>query len=146
MADTIRELIIQDLVTQLETLSGYGGVRRDPETIIRDSIVPCIMVLPGMETAERRYGEQHIIMPVSIYSLQVLGDYTSGELAEIVLGDLISTVIGGRDSIGRIDDLRYTSGGVEGWPDKMEQALSVQIDIEVQYSTHIGDPYTQTNL
>lgn len=146
MADTIRELIIQDLVTQLETLSGYGDVRRDPETIIRDNIVPCILVLPGMESAERRYGEQQMTMLVSIYSLQVMGSYTSGELAEIVLGDLINTVIGGRDNISRIDDLRYTNGGVETWPDKMEQALSVQIDIEIQYSTNIGDPYTQTNL
>jgi hypothetical protein len=99
-----------------------------------------------MESAERRYGEQQMTMLVSIYSLQVMGSYTSGELAEIVLGDLINTVIGGRDNISRIDDLRYTNGGVETWPDKMEQALSVQIDIEIQYSTNIGDPYTQTNL
>jgi hypothetical protein len=152
MADTIRELILQDVQTQLEKLSGYGDVRRDPDVLIRDvskgddTALPCMLMIPGKDAAEKAYGQQQLTMPVSIYAIQVIGDNVSGPLAEVILGELINNLIGGRGNISRIDDLQYVSGGVEDWPDQADQALSVQIDIEIQYSTNIGDPYSQTSI
>lgn len=145
MADTIRELILQDIETLLATRHGADNVYRG-RTQFEYADLPCVSILPGLETAEKAYGEQRLTMPVSVHAVQVSGDNEPGVLAETILGNLIDDVIGGRSSISHISDIRYTGGGVETWPEQDEQALSVQIDIEIQYSTNIGDPYTQTNL
>lgn len=143
MTETIRELILQDLAGVLA--ARHDNVHQG-RTQLEYSDLPCAVILPGMEEAERVYGEQRITMPVSIHAVQVVGDNEAGSLAETLLGELISDVVGGKESVSRADDIRYVSGGVETWPEQNEQALSVQIDIEVQYSTKLGDPYNQTNI
>lgn len=139
---TIRELILQDLVTQLETLSGYGSIHRG-KTFFVYADLPCISLLPGVETSERRYGKQVGIWPVTVHAIQAQGDLNVSVLAETMLGDLISTVISGRGNINRIEDIAYTGGGVEDWPAEDEQALSVQANFEIQYKTILGDPESQ---
>ena len=147
MADTIRESIIQDLVTQLEILtpSGYGYICRG-RTYFEYADLPCISLLPGIESSSRSYGEQQSTMPVTVHAIQVVGDNDSSVLAETILGALIENIIGGRDNISNIDDIRYTGGGVENYPAVDEQAISVQMNLEVDYSFNLGDPYTQTTL
>lgn len=147
MSPTIREQIIRDVQTQLETLtaSGYGHAHRG-KTYFAHSDLPALALLPGVETAERIYGEQRCTMPVTVHALQIVGDNNISELAETILGDLIQCLIGGRENIGNMDDIRYTGGGVEDWPAEDEQALSVQVSLEVDYCTNIGDPYTQTEI
>lgn len=145
MSDTIRELILQDVAGLLESLYGASSVHRG-RTQFEYADLPCVTILPEAETAERVYGEQQLTMPVAIHAVQVVGNKEVGTLAEDTLGELISSVIGSRLSLSRIDDIYYTEGGVETWPEQEEQALSVQISIEVKYSTKIGDPYNQTNI
>jgi hypothetical protein len=147
MADTIRESIIQDLVAQLETLtpSGYGYVYRG-RTYFEYADLPCISLLPGVESSSRSYGEQQSTMPVTVHAIQVVGDNDPSVLAETILGVLIENIIGGRSNISNIDDIRYTGGGVEDYPAEDEQAISVLVNLEVDYSTNLGDPYTQSTL
>lgn len=145
MADTIRELILQDLASLLTSRHGASNVYRG-RTQFDYADLPCVTILPALETAERAYGEQQCTMPVTIHAVQVVGDNEPGVLAETILGNLINDIIGGRSSISRIEDIRYTGGGVETWPEQDEQAITVQIDVEIQYSTNIGDPYSQTSI
>ena len=143
MAETIRELILQDIEGVLE--SRYDNIYRG-RTQLEYGDLPCADLLPGMESAERVYGEQRITLPISIYALQIIEDEDVGALAEVLLGQLISDIVGNKDNIGYISDMQYSSGGVDTWPEQNEQALSVQIDIEILYSTNIGDPYNQKTI
>jgi len=146
MADTIRELIIQDIVSQLETLIGYGDVYRGRTYFVHDDL-PAISVLPGVETGEsRHFGEQFLILPVAIHAVQVIGENEPSPLAEEVLGALVDNIIGGRSNIGHTNDIRYIGGGVEDYPAVEEQTISVHINIEIEYSINVGDPYNQTNI
>jgi len=150
MADTIRELIIQDVVAQLGTLTTANGyntscgqdVRRG-ETEVPLADLPASVVLPGEDSAEHEFGQQNCTMPVEIHALHKRGDLNISVLGEQMLGDLISCLVGGRDSIGYIDRLHYSGGGIEEYPGPEDQALSVRASIEVEYTTLIGDPYTQ---
>lgn len=150
MADTIRELTLQDVVTQLEninTANGYNtncgqNVARAQMEFLLESL-PATMVLPGDETAEHAYGEQRLIMSLDIYALHKREDTDMAVLAEQMLGDLISCLVGGQDNISYIDSLAYTGGGVDDWPAPEDQALSVRASYEITYTTDIGDPYNQ---
>jgi hypothetical protein len=150
MADTIRELILQDIVSQLQTLTiangyntscGQSVARARMEIAIAD--LPAISIIPGEESAQKGYGEQLHTMPLEVHALHKRGDLDMSVLAEQMLGDLISCLVGGQDSISYIDSLAYTGGGVDEWPAPEDQALSVRASLEVEYTTVIGDPYTQ---
>lgn len=145
--NTIRELIIQELANQLElaTIGDYGQVYRGRTYFTPDEL-PVMAVLPAAETAERSYGEQNCTMPVALHVVQVLGNNDPSTLGETILGDMIQATVGNRDKISYISDLRYTGGGVEDYPDREDQALVVVLNLEVDYNTNIGDPYTQTSI
>jgi hypothetical protein len=151
MADTIRELIIQDLVTQLESLTIANGYNTSVGKIVQRGLIPvdmtqetaAVFIQPGVESAEREYGDQVLTMPVQIDAVHSLGSNNASVLGEQVLGDLITCVIGGKSNIGRIENLVYSSGGIEDYPTKEDQLLWVQMSLEITYITVIGDPYTQ---
>ena len=151
MADTIRELIIQDLVAQLETLTIVNGYNTSVGQIVQRGLIPldmtqqaaAVFVQPGVESAEREYGDQVLTMPVQIDAVHSLGGDNASVLGEQVLGDLLSCLIGGRDNISRIESLVYSSGGIEDYPAKEDQLLWVQMSIEITYITVLGDPYSQ---
>jgi hypothetical protein len=151
MADTIRELIIQDLVTQLESLTIANGYNTSVGKIVQRGLIPvdmtqetaAVFIQPGVESAEREYGDQVLTMPVQIDAVHSLGSNNASVLGEQILGDLISCLIGGRENIDRIESLTYSSGGIEDYPTKEDQLLWVQMSLEITYITVIGDPYTQ---
>jgi len=144
MADTIREKVIQDIVTQLETLSGYTVFRGKSEITKQDiPNLPIITVLPQVETSERQYGVQSNVMPVNIHAVKITGDTNPSVVGEKILGELISGVVGNSSNISNIEDIKYTGGGIDTYPTEDEQAVSVQCSIEVDYETVIGDPYSQ---
>jgi len=100
--NTIRETIIQNLITQLsyiKTLYGYTYTYSD--NIVRgrnqlhESELPGILVLPGTETIVKHYSEAIHEMPVNIRAYR---EFTSNQnpsiLAEATLGDLIINVFG----------------------------------------------------
>jgi len=150
MADTIRELILQDVVAQLgniNTANGYNtncgqNVARAQMEFPLDSL-PGAAVIPGDESAEHAYGEQSLTMALDIHALHKRGDTDIAVLAEQMLGDLISCLVGGQSNISYIDSLAYTGGGVDDWPAPEDQALSARVSIEIEYTTVIGDPYSQ---
>ena len=78
--------------------------------------------------------------------MQVIGENEPSPLAEEVLGALVDNIIGGRSNIGHTNDIRYIGGGVEDYPAVEEQTISVHINIEIEYSINVGDPYNQTNI
>ncbi len=141
MADTIRELIIQDIKTQLGTLSDYTVYRGI--TQYQNADLPVIALLPELEESSREYGIQKSTATININAIQVMGDTNPSVLAEQMLGELIACIIGGRANISNIEDIRYTGGGSEDYPDAEEQTIMVQCNIEVDYETLIGDPYSQ---
>ncbi len=150
MADTIRELILQDIVTQLGSLNTANGyntncgqnvLRGTTEIPLQD--LPASVVLPGEESGAHEYGDQLLTMPLEIHGLHKRGDLNISVLGEQMLGDLISCLVGGQSNIGYIDRLHYSGGGIEEYPGPEDQALSVRASIEVEYTTLIGDPYTQ---
>lgn len=145
--DTIREQIIQSLVEIIENHTGgqYGTVYRG-RTYFTPTELPAVSVLPGVESSERQYGEQFNTMPMVVHVAQVIGDYNSSVLAEVILGDMIESTIGQRSQVSKINDLRYTGGGAEDYPDADEQTQIVVLNLEIEYTTNIGDPYNQTEL
>jgi len=146
MADSIREQIIQDIVTQLGTLSGYGDVHRGL-IYFESGDLPAIAVLPGVETAEKKYGEQFCVMPVAVHAIQVIGSGNNPSVVgEVALADLIDNLIGGRDNIDKVNNITYAGGGIEDYPDENEQAIVINVNIDVEYCTNLGDPFTQTSI
>lgn len=57
-----------------------------------------------------------------------------------------STAIQAKDitGAGLIEDIAYTGGGVSDYPQMTDAAVVVTASVTVQYSTDIGDPFTQT--
>lgn len=141
MAETIRELIIQDIKTQLAILSDYTVYRGI--TQFQNEDLPVIAMWPEVEDSERQYGIQKATMPVNISAIKIVGDVNPSVLGEQMLGNLITCIVGGRSNVSKIEDLRYTGGGVENYPEAEEQTIMVQCNIEVDYETLIGDPYNQ---
>lgn len=144
MADSIRELIIQDLVTELKTITRY-----DATSIVRGKIyfrtdeLPGMSIFPGKEESVKQYGVQKNTMAVEISSAAISGDVNCSVLAEILQAEIQTAVIDGMNGNDYIDSCSYTGGGVDDWPDAGDQAITVTCTFEIVYSTDIGDPYNQ---
>jgi len=150
MTDTIRELILRDVVTQLQKITTANGYNTDcGNNVARAKMefplaeLPATSLIPGDESAQKEYGEQLHTMSLEAHALHKRGSLDISVLAEQILGDLITCLVGGQRNISRIDSLSYAGGGVEDWPGPEDQALSVRIGIEIGYTTVIGDPYNQ---
>ncbi|MFW9899905.1 MAG: hypothetical protein ACFFDY_01300 [Candidatus Thorarchaeota archaeon] len=99
--NTIRETVIQNLITQLKYIKstyGYNNTFADAKIIrgrnqIHESELPAILVIPGLENIEKRYSEAVHDMPVEIKAYR---EFTSSQnpsvLGETLLGDLIINV------------------------------------------------------
>jgi hypothetical protein len=156
MADTIRELILQDLATQAATIRTSGGYntevganvfRGKMEFASPASDLPAVSILPEPDQAEKRYGKQDCVMPINVHALQFYGSNDVSRLAEATLGDLISCLVGGRAAYtsATVDEVVYTGGGAEEYPAGDEQVLHVRCSLEISYKTVLGDPYSQSS-
>ena len=143
MADSIRELIIQDLHTACKTIARYddANIVRG-KTFFRKDELPGLAIFPGVEESAREYGRQKSTMPVEVSAAAVPGLVNCSVFAETLLAEIIDAVIG---SMGRtrIDSLAYTGGGVDDWPDAGDQAVTLTATFSIEYTTDIGDPYNQ---
>ena len=146
MTDTIREKVILGIIANLEAgtyveLHGAQVFRGrqlfDPDT----EDLPLIAVLPRMEDAERtQYGATRCRMPVDVSCLVRIGAANVSILAEAALGELIKAALASLPADA--DDMIYTGGGVEQYPDLLGQVvLMVGITIRVEYQFNSGDPY-----
>jgi hypothetical protein len=237
MSDTIRERIIAAIAAKLTEIRVIYGYSSDAgQTVLRSAmdvasaLLPAIVIFPKVENSSREYGRQICTMPIEIKALELLAGSNSSVLGEIMLGDLITCIIGveytrsftsggtyqvlpghtitgatshatglvvavtlvsgswaagtaagtirfraktgtfqaenldvgthanvatiAGDSTtiqakdisggGLVDDISYSGGGVEDYPQTKDEALVVAANFSVAYQTAIGNPYSQT--
>ena len=110
--DTIREQIIQAIITKLaviRTSNGYNTncgatVKRARKKLDPDALPACV-VWPKLEEAGRNYGSGVHVMPVRVEGLDLYGDVNPSVVAELILGDLIEAMV------GIVWTVPFTSGG-----------------------------------
>ncbi|MCK9324586.1 MAG: hypothetical protein M0P69_03735 [Bacteroidales bacterium] len=145
MADSIRELIIQDLVTELKKIVRYddANIVRG-KTFFRTAELPGLAIFPGKEESVKAYGQQRNTMPVEVSAAAISGTTNCSVLAETIQAEIEKCVIGGMSGNSRIESCAYTGGGVDDWPDAGDQAITVTCVFSIVYTTIFGDPYSIT--
>lgn len=150
MADTIREQIVQDVITALadvRTANGYNtecgqNVVRAQKQIDPDDL-PAAAVWPGIENVTRKYGANIHVMQLRVEGIAAFGATNASVIAEQILGDLVKAMF--RPS-AKADDVKYVSGGTEEYPDPADKVVGVPANFEVTYRTVAGDPYSQPSV
>jgi hypothetical protein len=152
MSDSIREIIIQDFLDKLAEITVANGynlgmganvlrVRRkvDPD------ILPAVIIWPGREKAEHKYGELACTMTMRIEGIADFGTNNPSAISEQILGDLKKCILdtGWFRSPDYIDGIIYTEGGTDECPDEGQQTVGAAAVFDVKYTTKINDPYTQ---
>jgi len=151
MSDTIREIIIQDVIARLANIrmaNGYNtdigrNVLRARKIISADDLPSCI-VWPKSETAESKYGLTVCTMPVLIEGLVEFGDENPSVVSEKMLGDFIKNILSPlwSRSPDYIDSIAYVSGGTDEYPDEEDLTVGTSAIFNFAYTTAIGDPYS----
>lgn len=97
MADTIRERIIQSIAARLAVISVANGYNTGMGTNVLRARrnpgpheLPCAVVWPQPETAQRRVGGRVTLsMPVRVEGIAAYGVSTPSVVAEKIMGDLV---------------------------------------------------------
>lgn len=168
MADTIRELIIQEFTTRAallrNTASPPAYVTDMGDNVLRARVrvdpseLPCIVIWPMSEEAENAHGMSRHRMTIRVDGIMAFGSDSPSVVGERMLGDLISCFTSPKWDRRRIatspespvtyeepyaESVVYQGGGVEEFPEEGSVSVGVQIRLLVTYWTAIGDPYTQ---
>lgn len=154
MADTIRELIIQEIAANLGTLTGGSYDPPIGGTVIRadrfglDSNIPGIALAAGVEEVTRIYRKAEMKMPVILtasapYILsgdRVLQADIISTQAETMLGYLRAAM---GLPVANAEAVQYSQGGLEEYPDPRNGDTTVMVTAAffITYKTGIGDPY-----
>ena len=168
MADTIRELIIQEFITRAALIRNtasppayateMGGnvfrarVRVDP------SELPCVVIWPLIEEAEHAHGLVRHRMTIRADGIVAFGAESPSVVGERMHGDLIKCFTSPSWDRRRIaaspkspvtyvqpyaESIVYEGGGVEEYPEEGSISVGVQVRFLVTYWTKVGDPYAQ---
>jgi len=160
--DTIRELIIQELVTRAAVMRTTGSpqiyatdigatVYRARPKIDPDD-VPCTVVWPRPEEAENIHGKSRHKMPVEIEGMSEIGEEDPSAVSERILGDLIGCFTsptwdrrraGSPPPADYIDSIVYQSGGTDAYPEDGSKHVGAAAKFLITYYTAIGDPRSQ---
>ncbi|MCP5006929.1 MAG: hypothetical protein GY941_23725 [Planctomycetes bacterium] len=152
MADTIREKIILDALTQLAKITVANGYNYTMETPLRaqknipPSKMPVSVIFPGIDENERLMGKENLTMTLNFESHQLFGSVNASVMQEKMLGDLrrnLTNPAVGEKWSTYTDDILYQEGGPAEQPDADNTVTAVYILLTVKYKTVIGDPYTQ---
>ncbi len=156
MADTVRELCIQEIVARLGVITIAGGyntdigafVARASRQLVPDvspAQIPGCNVFPHPETAAAKYGEHVCTMQVVIEAQASYETDNPSVVSEQMLGDLKKALLdpSWRNDLSPnyIDAVRYISGGADSYPDEENLVVGTKIMIAVQYTEAIGNPY-----
>ena len=158
MSDTIRERIISAIVSRLAAITIANGYNTDMgNSVFRvqhkldPGDLPACVVWPRTEEADRNYGKQICVMPVRIEGLAVCISYTPLDnfsvVSEKILGDMIRCICGGtlaQVTGGLADDVKYTGGGTDEYPDAGETTVGASAVFDIGYKYLSGDPYSQS--
>lgn len=161
--DPIRERIIQEIEVGLGILTIAGGFNSNCGRLIErgkvqwdDEDSPCMSIFPGVEIAERTaYGRDSMKMPLSLNAFDsyldtistVTGKPVSGASAkgEKILADLREAMrkVFKILTQGLVQDIRYTGGGMQDFPELTKKTVGVIASFEITYETKVNDPYNQ---
>lgn len=166
MADTIRELIIQELLTRaavIRTTDTTPAYATDiGETVLRarpkvdPEELPLCVIWPQVETAENIHGKSFHKMPLKIEGLSVFESENPSIVSERILGDMIKCFTSPNWDRRRpvagspvtyldpyMEAIIYQGGGVESAPEDGAVSTAAHAMFLVTYYTAIGDPFTQ---
>jgi len=158
-ADTIRELILVNLVSNLENITTANGYNTDAgNSVVRSDEIGELTGLPGIaidikqdEPADEQiYGYDVLNMPITI---SVADTYTFGgtiaanklavsQKGEQILGDIRKAMA---QTVTLAKSVVYVNGGIEDYPLQRENEFSVLVkaDFNINYETLKNDPYNQ---
>lgn len=152
--DTIRESIIQSIITGLEGIRTASGYNVDSgQNVIRARTfndkdnLPAIGVFPLPETNAPIPGKNVLEMPVRLEASAKFGSTNASVFAEAILGDLIKRMTDPSLSDiagGYADSVQYAEGGVDDYPKAGQYTIGVYAIFNVKYKTLKGNPYTQS--
>ena len=154
VAVSIRERIIsafEDAMAVVTLANGYHSDAGLDVVRCRKNLdpaeLPCIVIWPGTETAERReYGGQYCSMRMGIEAHCLFGSENPSIVSERMLADMIQAVFGQditSSACDLADDILYETGGTDSYPDAGDVAVGVKISLVIKYNYLIGNPYSQ---
>jgi len=151
MANTIREKIIQNLITRAGLIliaSGYNTDIGANVQWVRQNLdpdeLPATVVWPGEEEATKKpYGASSQEMPVKFEGFAIFGATNPSVVSEQILGDLIKAMTSSDPTGGLADSVTYAGGGTEEYPSDKEEAVGCAATFNIVYETVKGDPYSQ---
>ena len=167
MADTIRELIIQELIARAAVIVTTGSPQAYSTDIgtnvfrvrqkVDPSELPCLNIRPQPEEAETTHGKVKHKMPVRIEGIMAFGSSSPSVVAEKMLGDLIKCFTSpswDRRHIAAspaspvtyldpyIESIVYEGGGTDEYPEDGTLTIGASVSLKITYWTAIGDPFT----
>ena len=107
---------------------------------------PLCVLFPGVEEGSKKYGKQICKMPVTIEASSYFNDEEPEDVAEKMLADLIICIGGGtlqQVTGGLADQIIYTGGGSESYPDPGEKIVGTRAAFDVVYKYLAGNPLSQ---
>lgn len=152
MNDTLREIIIRDIMARIAVITVANGYKTDcganverVRKTLEHSALPAAVVWPGSEKAEQRYGETINTMSVRIEGIAAFGSENPSVVSERILGDLKQCILSRTwaRSPDYIDRIVYTGGGADEYPDDGMVSVGASANFDITYTEKIGDPYSQ---
>lgn len=152
MNETIREIVIQDLVARAAEITQDNGYATDiganvfrARKSLDPSDLPAVVIFPGIEEAVHQYGGLSCTMPVRIEGVMLYESENPSVVSEKILGDLKMCFLG--DDWSRspdyIDKIVYTRGGTDDYPEEGQVSVGAMIQIDVGYASRLDDPTQQ---
>lgn len=148
MANTVREEIIQELMTALQAFSfasvpGASFYRGRLTFNPVSEPPPIITVIPRPESVNPQpYGADNMSMPIDVFCIaRMAASDSASSLGEAILGELVQCIYGGiSDTWANM--IQYTEGGIDDYPDELgEKIVTVFTRFDVEYETPKGNPY-----
>jgi hypothetical protein len=152
MANTIRELILQDLQVQaakITVVNGYntniGGTTARGRSAFGPGELPAVNIIDKPEEVEKRFGKNACTMEVLIEAIVDYGDSNPSVISNQMLGDLIKAFTNTtfKATLTEVDSIQYIRGGTDDYPEEKHKTVGAFATFQIKYNTDLGDPYTQ---
>jgi hypothetical protein len=154
MADSIREQIVQALLTRLAAITANNGYHYNVRTAsvlranarvtrVMEDTLPAIVLTDGAEVAERHYTAMMISMSVQCvlhFQPATVNESVAGNRA---LADLIEAMTNGDTTLGGLaEGIAYDNGDIQ-FPETGGDVMSAACAFRIRYLLTKGDPYSQ---
>lgn len=151
MADSIREQIIQSVVTICESITPSNGYETNTNTVDRirkvfeSDELPAVNVSDGNESLSQGYNADLQVMEVVLEHHCLCGALNRSTVANKVLADLKKAFRSGDTTHGGIAERTVITERSVNYPDTDDnQEVQVSITLQIDYEEIAGDPYTST--